>query len=150
MVSMQMLILAIISFLGLLISLKLWREHGMVRPTYCPKEFKGGCDVVKHSRYAWFLGLPTSMWGTLYYFVFLLALALPYILSINQTLNILSYPEPVLLFLILYPLFGFVFSLRLLSVQLFRLHALCFWCLLQTIIATGLFIYSYIIWFNLF
>lgn len=144
---MQIYILAAISFLGLLVSLKLWREHGMVRPTYCPKEFKGGCDVVKHSRYAWFLKLPTAMWGSLYYLIFLIALTLPYTLPLETTLTITSYTETVILFLILYPLFGFVFSLRLLSVQIFRLKALCFWCLLQTIIATVLFLYSYSILF---
>ncbi len=145
---MQMFILSLLSFLGLLVSVKLWREHGMTRPMYCPKEFAGGCDIVKHSKYAWFLGAPTAMWGALYYFVFLIALGLPFILPIGQTLNILSYPEPVMLFLLLYPLFGFIFSLKLLSVQIFKLHALCFWCLLQSIIASLMFFYSYYIFFS--
>lgn len=122
--------------------MKLLRDHGMRRPTFCPKEFGGGCDVVKHSKYAWFLGLPTALWGAGYYLVFMIALAAPFILPLNQTLEIVSYYEPMFLFLILYPLFGFIFSLRLLSVQIIRLRALCFWCLLQTITATALFIYS--------
>lgn len=145
---MQMFILSLLSFLGLLVSIKLWREHGMVRPMYCPKEFSGGCDIVKHSRYAWFLGAPTAMWGALYYLGFLIALGLPYALPIDQILNIASYPETIMLFLLLYPLFGFIFSLRLLSVQILRLHALCFWCLLQSIIASLMFFYSYFIFFS--
>ncbi|OGI72696.1 hypothetical protein A3J61_00185 [Candidatus Nomurabacteria bacterium RIFCSPHIGHO2_02_FULL_38_15] len=145
---MQIYILATLSFLGLLVSAKLWREHGMRRPMFCPKEFRGGCDVVKHSRYAWFAGMSTAMLGSLYYLVFLVVLALPYILPLGQTLSILSYPETVMLFLILYPLFGFIFSLRLLSVQILKLKALCFWCLLQSLIATGMFFYSYSILFN--
>lgn len=145
---MQMFILSLLSFMGLLVSIKLWREHGMVRPMYCPKEFAGGCDIVKHSRYAWFLGAPTAMWGALYYLVFLIALGLPYALPINQILNIASYPETIMLFLLLYPLFGFVFSLRLFSIQIFKLKALCFWCLLQVIIITIMFFYSYFIFFS--
>lgn len=145
---MQMFIFSTLAFLGFLVSVKLWREHGMVRPMYCPKQFNGGCDIVKHSKYAWFLGAPVAMWGSFYYLVFMAALSLPYVLSLDQIFNLASYPQAIMLFLILYPLLGFVFSLRLLSVQIFKLHALCFWCLLQSIIASLMFLYSYYIFFS--
>lgn len=142
---MQTYIFATIAFLGLIVSLRLLVSHGLKRPLYCPKEFKHGCDVVKHSPYAWFLGLPTALWGALYYLIFLIFIFLPYILPIESTLQILSNAESVMLALVFYPLFGFVFSLRLLFIQLYKLKALCFWCLIQTVIATILFFYSYLI-----
>lgn len=119
-----------LSFFGLGVSLKLTRDHGLKRPTFCPKEFGGGCDIVKHSKYSWFLGLPMAIWGSFYYVFFII------LLSFNFTNSQTA--------ILLYSLAGFVFSARLFFIQKFKIKAYCFWCLLQTICSFVLLVISLI------
>src|SRR5574343_1069108 len=124
---MVLYLLYFVSFLGLLVSLKLVRDHGLKRPTFCPKEFGGGCDIVKHSKYAWFLGLPVALWGALYYVIFLILLSIIKIDHQN--------------FILYYSLVGFLFSGRLFLIQKFKIKAYCFWCLLQTFCSSVLLVF---------
>lgn len=117
-----------LSFFGLIVSLKLARDHGLKKPTFCPKEFGGGCDIVKHSKYSWFLGLPTAVWGSFYYVFFLILLSVQFTNLQNAIL--------------IYAFAGFVFSVRLFFIQKYKIKAYCFWCLLQTICSVLLMISS--------
>lgn len=130
---MQFYGLLLMSFLGFLVSFKLVRDHGLKRPSFCPKEFGGGCDIVKHSKYSWFLGLPVALWGGLYYLVFIVLIRI-YYYSILENI-------------FYYSIFGLLFSLRLFLLQKYKIKAYCFWCILQTIISIILFLFLLFIYF---
>lgn len=88
-----------------------------------------GCDVVTTSRYAVILGAPVSLLGLCYYiYVFGVALA------------ILDRRRPAWLKYLFYPAAGaFLFSLYLVSVQVFTLKSLCAYCMLSAVNSTIIF-----------
>lgn len=54
----------VLSTLGLLLSLYLWRVHQSGRPTIC----NSGCDSVIHSEYGVMMGVPMGAMGVAFYF----------------------------------------------------------------------------------
>ena len=90
-----------------------------------------GCAIVQSSPYAEFLGLPTALWGLLFYGLFLV-LAL---IRVEQ-----EHP-PRWLNRLLWglALWGLLFSTYLTGVEVFVLRAICTWCVVSWIIVILLF-----------
>jgi len=80
------------------------------------------CNLVLHSKYSVFLGIPLSWWGTGFYF--LLFLILLFLVFGNSKKNL----EKLVFELIL---FGLIFSFYLFYIQLFKLKAFCTYCLIS-------------------
>ena len=97
----------------------------------------GSCETVQTSKWATFLGLPVGAWGVGYYLVVLtlalMGLSGRFVESarLSETLVALTG-------------FGLLFSLWLTYLELFVIHAICQWCVISAILATILFVLSWL------
>ena len=95
----------------------------------------GSCEVVNASRWATFLGLPVAVWGLGYYVVtFTLA-----VVSLQDRFGDSIQVSRALLFL---GATGFLFSAWLTYLELFVIRAICQWCVVSAVLATGIFVAS--------
>ena len=93
----------------------------------------GGCDVVQASEYARFLGFPVAGWGLAWYVaVFLIAF-----LSVQARFSEARWPGRSLLIL---AAGGLAFSAYLTAIELFVLHAICWWCVGSAILTVLIFV----------
>jgi len=97
----------------------------------------GSCETVQTSKWATFLGFPVGAWGVAYY-IFVLGLA---IAGLTGQLADSRRLSEILLGV---TGFGLVFSLWLTYLELFVIHAICQWCVISAILATILFILSWL------
>jgi len=97
----------------------------------------GSCETVQTSKWATFLGAPVGAWGVGYY-IGVLALAIVGLTARFADSRRLS---EILLGV---TAFGLVFSLWLTYLELFVIHAICQWCVVSAILATILFILSWL------
>jgi uncharacterized membrane protein len=95
----------------------------------------GSCETVNTSRWATFLGLPVAGWGVAFY-VALFALAL---LSTGE-----RYAESrgMAQVLVAFAGSGVLFSAWLTWLELFKIHAICQWCVTSAILVTIIFVLS--------
>src|SRR3954466_10899254 len=97
----------------------------------------GSCETVQTSKWATFLGLPVGAWGVGYYLV-VPALGLicltPRYAETRRRSEVLFWLTG----------FGLAFSLWLTYLELFVIHAICQWCVISAILATILFIVSWL------
>ncbi|MCL5435550.1 MAG: vitamin K epoxide reductase family protein [Patescibacteria group bacterium] len=92
-----------------------------------------GCDVVTSSRYAVILGVPVSLLGLCYY-----------IYVFGVVLAILDKKLLAGLKFLFYPAAGaFLFSLYLVSIQVFTLKSLCAYCMLSALNSTLIFAFVF-------
>lgn len=121
---------ALLALVGLFISIYLLLYHmGFYGVLACGA---GSCDVVQASKYADFLGIPVPVWGVAWYgAVFVLSLVL-------QSSEGVVQPWGRLLDLAAFG--GLGFSIYLTAVELFVIHAICLWCVVSAILATGIFL----------
>jgi len=97
----------------------------------------GSCETVQTSKWATFLGFPVGAWGVGYYIV-VLVLGLVGLTPRYADTRRLSE------ILVLFTGFGVLFSLWLTYLELFVIHAICQWCVISAILATILFIVSWL------
>jgi len=97
----------------------------------------GSCETVQTSKWATFLGVPVGAWGVGYY-ISVLALA---IAGLTARLADSRRLSEILLGV---TAFGLVFSLWLTYLELFVIHAICQWCVVSAILATILFVLSWL------
>ena len=97
----------------------------------------GSCETVQTSKWATFLGVPVGAWGVGYY-ISVLALAIAGLTARFADSRRLS---EILLGV---TAFGLVFSLWLTYLELFVIHAICQWCVVSAILATILFVLSWL------
>jgi uncharacterized membrane protein len=97
----------------------------------------GSCETVQTSKWATFLGVPVGAWGVGYYIV-VLVLGLVGLTPRYADTRRLSE------ILVLLTAFGVLFSLWLTYLELFVIHAICQWCVISAILATILFIVSWL------
>jgi uncharacterized membrane protein len=97
----------------------------------------GSCETVQTSKWATFLGFPVGGWGVAYY-LGVLALGLIGLTGRYADSRRLSD------ILIGVTGFGLLFSLWLTYLELFVIHAICQWCVISAILATILFILSWL------
>ncbi|NWF68910.1 MAG: vitamin K epoxide reductase family protein [Chloroflexi bacterium] len=90
------------------------------------------CDVVQSSVYAEFMGIPIAYLGLATY------LTLGFLIAFENRIGLLKDYGVTLTFGI--ALFAFMYSMWLVYLQVFRLEALCMWCLAHEIVMTLLFI----------
>jgi uncharacterized membrane protein len=88
-------------------------------------EAGGGCDIVQASRYATILGVPTALWGTLFY------VAVGVLAGLGLTAQ-------RWLGTFLLAVAGAAFSLYLTGISLFAIGAACPYCLASAAIAAAL------------
>lgn len=93
----------------------------------------GSCDLVNQSRWAVFLGMPVAFWG-LGFYVVMLAVSL---VSLRD--RFASSPAFSTALLLLGGV-GFLFSAWLTYLELFVIRAICQWCVISALIATGIFV----------
>jgi len=97
----------------------------------------GSCETVQTSKWATFLGYPVGAWGVAYY-IGVLALAIAGLTGRFADSRRLSE------ILVAVTTIGLVFSLWLTYLELFVIHAICQWCVISAILATILFILSWL------
>ncbi len=92
----------------------------------------GGCNVVTTSKYSELFGIPTALFGSIYYFI-IASLALFYLQNKNNfVLTILKY----------LPVTGFIMSAWFVYLQIYVIHAICIYCMGSAITSSLLFISS--------
>jgi uncharacterized membrane protein len=88
----------------------------------------GGCEKVQSSSYAELAGVPVAVLGLIGYVAILASLLLP--------------PEESALAAAFISLVGFGFSMYLTWAELFRIHAICQWCVASACVMTALMVVS--------
>lgn len=91
----------------------------------------GSCEVVQASKYAEFLGVPVSGWGTAWYAgMLVLALMLAARPAAGLSGRLLA----------LGAIAGLGFSIYLTVIEAFVLEAWCRWCVVSAVLATAIFV----------
>ena len=95
----------------------------------------GSCETVNTSRWATFLGIPVAGWGVAFYAgLFALAIASTgerYADSVGMSKALVAMGGT-----------GVLFSAWLTWLELFRIHAICQWCVISAIIVSVIFLVS--------
>ena len=97
-----------------------------------------GCDVVRVSQWASLFGLPTPIFGVIFYLSILVLLGVRLFFPQYQTV-LLRYGQ------MLFGVVGFIESAYLTFIQAFVIRSFCTWCLISAVAATGIFT---VIWFD--
>jgi uncharacterized membrane protein len=95
----------------------------------------GSCETVNTSKWATFLGMPVAGWGVAFY-VALFALALV------STGERYADSRGMAQALVAFAGTGVLFSAWLTWLELFRIHAICQWCVTSAILVTIIFVLS--------
>jgi len=122
--------LTVVALVGLFVSLYLLLYHlGFYGTLVCGS---GSCEVVQTSKYARFLGQPVPAWGTIWYGA---VLALGFL-----GLGPAHGERWVDLLLAIAATGGLLFSAYLTAIELFVLHAICWWCVLSAALTVLIFL----------
>lgn len=123
-------LVALLAIAGLFVSLYMLLYHlGFYGVLVCGP---GSCDVVQASKWAYFLGVPVSAWGLVWYGgVLVLGLLLQAGRSETGTAGRL---------LGLTAIGGVLFSVYLTALELFVIHAICTWCVVSAVLAVAVFL----------
>lgn len=113
----------VLSLLGVIDSGYLFYKRKKKHPLVCP--LNTDCAAVLDSKYNTFLGVHNEIWGGLYYLTLLVVMG-AIVLGIFRD-HFLT---------ILFPMttFGFLYSLYLTGVQIFKIKEYCLYCLLSALI----------------
>ncbi|HET7630720.1 MAG TPA: vitamin K epoxide reductase family protein [Gemmatimonadaceae bacterium] len=129
--------LALVALCGLLIASYIaLHDLGYIGTIACGT---GGCETVQTSRWATFLGIKVAVWGVAYYLlVFALAMA-----STTASFADARWLPPAMVGLTGW---GVAFSAWLTYLELFRIHAICRWCVGSAGVVTLLFVLALLDW----
>lgn len=128
------LIVIILAFGGFSLAFYIYRNKKANKQISCPMD--GRCDIVLHSDYSRFFGIPVEFLGVFYYAVIFLS----YIFFVAFP-NLIS---PFSIFIILALSFASVlFSAYLTFIQAFNIKQWCTWCLISASICVAIFIFSF-------
>ena len=124
------MIVATLALAGIFVALYLLLyKLGMIGALSCAI---GSCETVNTSRWANFLGIPVAGWGVGFYIgMFVLAMV-----SIREEFAESRTVSGVLLAV---ATTGVLFSAWLTYLELFKIHAICQWCVVSAIIVTIIF-----------
>ena len=123
--------LAVVALCGVLLAAYLTLHHfGIIGTLACGT---GSCEKVQTSRWATFLGVHVAIWGLVYY-VLLFAVSLA---AVHE-----RYTDDRRFSLALLGLtgWGVLFTGWLIWLELFRIHAICRWCMGSAAIVAMLFV----------
>lgn len=121
---------------GLIVASLLWYWHAQNAEIPCTN---AGCDQVAQHPASRLLGIPVAAYGTLFYLSF--ALLCAFRPSVPA-----EYQRLVAHLLLLWGAVGFLTSAYLTYLELFVIRAICQWCMASAIIATALFVLSWLAW----
>lgn len=130
-------VVALLALVGVFVALYLTLyKVGVIGTLSCSI---GSCETVNTSRYAIFLGLPVAAWGLLTY-ALLLVLALVGSREAFDGFGAISWA--------LLGLSGWsvLFSGWLTYLELFRIHAICIWCVTSATLMLLIFVASFVDW----
>jgi len=127
------MIIAVLAMVGLFIALYLTLyKMGIIGSLTCSL---GSCETVNTSRWARFLGVPVAGWGVFFYLDVL-------IITLIGIQPPFAATPVVSWLLVLWAAFGALFSAWLTYLELFRIHAICVWCVTSACIVTAILILS--------
>ena len=123
--------IAVLALVGLLMSIYLLLyKLGFYGELVCGT---GACEAVQTSEYAILLGLPVAGWGVAWYAaVFVLAF-----LSVQPAHQEATWPARLIFLL---AAGGLAFSGYLTYLELFVIHAICWWCVTSAVVTLLIFI----------
>jgi uncharacterized membrane protein len=125
------MVVAVLALCGVFIALYLLMyKLGMIGEMTCSI---GSCETVNSSKWATFLGIPVAGWGVGYYVGM-------FVLSLVSTRPQYAESRTVSLVLLAVATTGLLFSAWLTYLELFRIHAICQWCVVSAIIVTLIFL----------
>lgn len=128
-----LIILIAISLSGIFLAYYIWHKKKSNQVLVCP--LNSDCNAVVQSKYSRFLGIPLEFLGILYY----LTIFAVYSLSL-----IFVFPAVIFSFAVILTTIGFIFSIYLISIQLFVIKQWCAWCLVSACFSTAIFIIAMI------
>jgi uncharacterized membrane protein len=123
------MIIFILGVCGFMVAKHIRDHKTKNRPLVCMAGFD--CHAVVHSDYSKFLGAPVELLGMAYYAFITLAYLL---------FTLAAMPAGFAWFLAMVSLASFLFSVYLISVQIFVLRKGCSWCLVSALISTLIFV----------
>ena len=125
------MLMALVALIGVFVALYLTLyKLGFIGTLACGT---GGCETVQLSRWGDFLGLPVAAWGAGYY-------ALVLVLSVAGAQERLEASRGLSLALLLVTGWGVLFTAWLTYLELFRIHAICRWCVGSAAMVVVLFV----------
>jgi len=126
------MIVATLALAGIFVSLYLLLyKLGIIGELSCSV---GSCETVNTSKWATFLGMPVAAWGVAWYVAM-------FVLALVSTAARFAYSRTVSAVLFGVAGTGFIFSAWLTYLELFRIHAICQWCVISAIIVTMIFFF---------
>lgn len=132
------MLMAMISLVGLFIAIYLTLyKLGIIGSLACTN--LGSCETVQLSRWATFLGMPVAAWGIGFYLAMLAA-------SVVGTLDSYETSPAISLVLMVMTGVGVLFSAYLTALELWVIHAICFYCVVSAILVTILFVIAVLDW----
>lgn len=114
--------------LGLGLSLYLWYMYSFSLPLPCT--ISHGCDLVRQSKYAYFFGIPMPAMGAAFYISLIML----------STYLLKKYDKRIFILLKIMGAWGFIFSAYLTYLEIYVIKAICSWCVLSALLATGIFV----------
>jgi uncharacterized membrane protein len=124
------MIVAVLALAGIFVALYLLLyKLGLIGELTCSV---GSCETDNSSRWATFLGIPVAGWGVAWYVGM-------FVLALVSTGERFAESREISLVLLLVATTGLIFSLYLTYLELFRIHAICQWCVVSAIIVTIIF-----------
>ena len=125
-----------LAFVGMGISAYLSFVHLNGIPLYC--EGSGGCHTVQASEYATLLGVPVALLGFILYASIFAASAIGLRGAGAWTAGWAAERAPFLVFGL--ALSGVLYSGYLTWLELYRIHAICAWCVASACLLAGIFV----------
>ncbi|MCX6716222.1 MAG: vitamin K epoxide reductase family protein [Candidatus Taylorbacteria bacterium] len=127
----------IIALLGFADAAFLTIEH--YRGVVPPCSVTEGCDVVLGSQFSSLFGIPTALFGAIYYLLIVLG-AFIFLESKHVGESLASHHFSILKWCLLGTIIGFLMSLWFIYLQVFILHSYCAYCLGSALTSIILFI----------
>jgi uncharacterized membrane protein len=95
----------------------------------------GSCETVNTSKWAIFLGAPVAGWGVAFYVTL-------FVLALVSTGERYAESRGMAQLVVIVAGTGVLFSSWLTWLELFRIHAICQWCVISAILVTAIFVIS--------
>jgi uncharacterized membrane protein len=95
----------------------------------------GSCETVNTSKWATFLGMPVAGWGVAFYVVL-------FVMALVSTGERFAESRGMAQLIVFMAGTGVIFSAWLTWLELFRIHAICQWCVTSAILVTLIFVIS--------
>jgi uncharacterized membrane protein len=140
------MIIGVLALIGLLVAVYLaLYENGLSQSMVCPDE---GCDKVNTSEYVVLftvqiagatLSIKVADLGVIGYTIIL-------IITLGWITRREMFRIPVGVILLALSGFGFLFSVYLTYLELFRIHAICTWCVSSAVLMTAIFALAVAAW----